>query len=105
MVTGAAGGRTIVHTTSASLPEAQLIAYYLREPPGRSHFLYYLREPPGRSNVFYTTSESLPGRKSLFRNNPCGERVHAQLIAYYLREPPRHIASGIILAWSTGGTR
>ena len=23
------------HTTSASLPEAQLIAYYLREPPGR----------------------------------------------------------------------
>ena len=24
------------HTTSASLPEAQLIAYYLREPPGQT---------------------------------------------------------------------
>ena len=59
------------HTTSASLPEAQLIAYYLREPPGSGN--------PAQGKSLRSTSPVhetfiLPPRASpeiLLKVNPC----------------------------------
>ena len=50
------------HTTSGSLPEAQLIAYYLREPPPDLKSLFrnkLCRDHESRLNLSHTTSASL----------------------------------------------
>ena len=41
-----------------------MMAKKITSAAGEDDFSYYLREPPGRP-IFYTTSASLPGRKSL----------------------------------------
>ena len=60
---------------------AQGIAYYLREPPGRSHFYTTSARLPDVQN-FYTTSASLPGDAKLAslsnHAEPPGNQFHRQ---------------------------
>ena len=84
--------RKFFYTTSAGLPGPKIASQE-----------YSLRSTSPCSTYRILPPRASPGRKSLLRNNPCGPRVHAQLIAYYLRGPPRaaNRFSGIILVWST----
>ena len=67
---------------------------------------YYLRAPPGGSTYRILPPRASRKLKLGFRKKLCGPRVGSTIFLYSLREPPRaKIVSGINYAGSTAGPR